>query len=409
MLISRRKFLGYGFCTLCAGAMGMPRISLAAAPGDNRFVYIFMRGAMDGLYSVQPYGDPGLAKIRPELTLPNPGTEGGTLKLDGTFALHPALTNMHALFQNRQLTVFHAISSPYRDRSHFDGQNLVENGTTKPQLRQVGWINEALQILQKKESFEAVALGNTVPLSLQGPGKITSWSPSSLPNSKDDIVQRLNMMYTNDAELKNLLMSAQDIQSQLTKPHTPTEQKAADGDNQGGKLLKAAFTTYMQAAAKFMKEPNGPKVATVDLSGFDSHAGQTNLNGSVSQSLKILDYGLNAYKEEMGDAWNKTVVLIVTEFGRTVRMNGTNGTDHGTGTAAFLAGGAVNGGKVLADWPGLAENKLYQNRDLYPTADIRAVEAAVLRDHLGIAEADIYQTILPGANTARQYNGKLVV
>ena len=408
MLITRRHFLSLGAFTLCAGAFGLPRIVMASAPTDKRFVLVFLRGGMDGLFAVPPYGDPNFTSARTELAIPSPGSEGGALKLDSMFGLHPAFQNLYGLYQQRQLTVFHAVASPYRERSHFDAQDLLENGMTKPHLRETGWLNTALLSLPQRDKPSGIALGPSVPLILQGKAEVTSWAPSTLPEPPADMTARLARLYANDPQLKAALSDAQATQAEMATPHTDAHEKmAADGDSEGGKRLKQAFVAYMKAAGRFLSDADGPRVATVDLSGFDSHAGQVNANGPLVQSFKLLDTGIEALREQLGDSWRKTAVLIVTEFGRTVAMNGSRGTDHGTATVAFLAGGAVKGGRVIADWPGLAAKALYQERDLYPTTDLRRIEMAVLRDHLGVQESTMHKDIFPDSGNIQPWNDVL--
>lgn len=405
MLITRRTFLHLGTFTLCVG-VGLPRIALAFAPTEKRFLFIFLRGGMDGLFSVPPHGDPDFARARTDLATPKPGQPDGALRLNDLFGLHPALPSFYQLYQQQQLAVFHAVASPYRERSHFDAQNLLENGTDKPHLRESGWLNAALLSLQAPKKTRAIAIGTSIPLSLIGNASVTSWAPSKLPRARGGLAERLQKLYAADPQLKEALTSAQSTQVEMNEVHKDRrEQMAADGDSEGGKRLRQAFAVYMRAAGKFLSDADGPRIATVDLSGFDSHAGQANANGQPTQSLKLLDTGLMAFKEQLGETWKQTAVLIVTEFGRTVAMNGSRGTDHGTATAAFLAGGAVKGGRVIADWPGLSPAKLYQERDLQPTLDLRRVEMAVMRDHMGISEADLYKDIFPGSDAIGPLEG----
>ena len=388
MSIDRRGLFGV------LGAAGVtaawPRIAFAGGPTDKRLVVVILRGAMDGLTAAPAFGDPDYERARNGIATPRPGEADGALALDTTFGLHPALAGLHARYAKKELIVFHAIASPYRDRSHFDGQNLLENGSTQPYGLADGWLNRSLNglpdALRAGRPNLGIAIAPVMPLMMRGPAQATSWSPSILPGPGPDLLARLGALYgKTDPKLAAALAKAVDANA-----------AAGATPGAGGE----AFVSLMAAAAKFLADPNGPCAAVVESTGWDTHTNQLGTYGVLPRNFAALDKGLDALATGLGPKWDATAVAVVTEFGRTVAMNGTAGTDHGTGTAAFLVGGAVNGGRVIADWPGLASAKLYENRDLRPTADLRSVLKAALVEHLGVEPAYVERVVFPQSGVA---------
>jgi uncharacterized protein (DUF1501 family) len=380
-----------------AGLGLMPRIAFASAETDRRLVVIMLRGAMDGLSAVPAVGDPDYAGARTGLAIAGPGASGGALPLDATFGLNPALPNLGARYAAKELVVFHAIASPYRDRSHFDGQNLLENGSTAPYGLDDGWLNRALAGLpgpaKAGRAELGIALAPAMPLMLRGPSPVTSWSPSVLPGPSADFVNRVSRLYAaTDPKLTSALASA----AQANEAASGMGGAGAGGD---------AFVVLMTAAAKFLSEPNGPCVAMIDSTGWDTHANQVGPYAVLGRNFAALDKGLDALAAGMGPRWSQTAVLVMTEFGRTVAMNGTAGSDHGTASAAFLVGGAVAGGRVLADWPGLKPADLYAGRDLKPTADLRSVMKAALTQHMGVDPGHVDRVVFPASEIAKPFEG----
>jgi len=394
-MIDRRQWLmGAG---AAAGLAGLPSIAFASAETDRRLVVIMLRGAMDGLSAAPPYGDPDYERARTGLAVGRPGTSGGALALDGIYGLNPALAGLSARYAAKEVIVFHAIASPYRDRSHFDGQNLLENGSTTPYGLADGWLNRALAGLPGAAAAGrqelGIALAPAMPLMLRGPSPVTSWSPSVLPGPNADLVARVSRLY---AATDPALASALGAAAEANQAATGMGGAGAGGD---------AFVALMSAAAKFLSAPGGPCVAMVESTGWDTHANQVGPYGVLNRNLVALDKGLDALASGLGPLWPQTAVLVMTEFGRTVAMNGTAGSDHGTASAAFLLGGAVAGGRVLADWPGLAPAALYAGRDLKPTADLRSVMKAALRDHLRVDPGHIDRAVFPGSGGAAAFDG----
>jgi uncharacterized protein (DUF1501 family) len=419
----RRQFLATS--ALAAGGLLLTsRLTFAnAASTPSRFVFIILRGALDGLTAVPPYGDPDYARLRGELALGAPGSNGGVLKLDNTFGLHPSLAFMHDRYEAHELIVFHAIASPYRERSHFDGQDVLENGYARPHAVPTGWLNRALAALPADRSRKelGVALGQNVPLVMRGAAPVASWSPSRLAALDEDTLERITDLYAKDPLLSKRLADALAADAIATEAqNTPLTADAeptmsGTGDARPSDLLakrdKAAtrggarYVEVIRAAAGFLRKDDGPQIAVFDASGWDTHANEGGAQGQLGARLAALDTGLRTLKDQLGPVWNDTAVLIATEFGRTAATNGTRGTDHGTGAAAFLVGGAVHGGRVVADWPGLSARALYQSRDLNPTMDIRSVLKGVLADHMRVPAAALESTVFPDSANARLLSG----
>jgi uncharacterized protein (DUF1501 family) len=378
MLLPRRRFLR--FATAGAALLAAPRLALAQAPGERRFVFIIQRGAADGLSIVAPYADPAYAGLRRELAL-DPAT---AIKLDGMFALNPALAGVGQLYTQGQALFVHATASPYRDRSHFDGQNVLETGGPSPYAQRDGWLNRLVALLPKTGD-EAIAFAPTVPLALRGKADVVSYAPSGLPQPSDDLLARVGRLYESDGQLHGLWDAA--VAARGMAAGQAADQRPEDL----GRL-----------AASFLVRQGGPRIAMLETGGWDTHTGQ---NGRLAQQLKALDLMLTALREGLGPVWANTVVLIATEFGRTAAANGTGGTDHGTGSCAMLLGGAVKGGRILADWPGLALASLYEARDLAPTTGLDAIIAGVASETFALDPDRTARALFPGVGTGKRMEG----
>ena len=391
-MFSRRDILraaGIG-----AIATGIPGVAFARAEGESRFVLVILRGAADGLALAAPYGDGSYSKIRGELALPAPGEEGGVNKLDGLFGLHPSLPGVFEEYQKKQALILHAIASPYRERSHFDGQDILENGAAQVGSIRDGWLNRALQPLGGSLGDEvAIAMAQNTPLVLRGDNSVTSWAPSQMPEADDSTLRRLQDMYAGDEFFATRLTQALNSQKIAADEASMGQLQSRGNDAQ-------QLRTMMQATAKFLTAENGPRIAVLEAGGWDTHANQGATSGALATRLAGLDGGLTTLRDELGNTWSKTVVAVVTEFGRTVAVNGTRGTDHGTASAAILLGGAVNGGRVVSDWPGLRPRDLYRDRDLNPTADMRSMFKGVLSEHLALPDSLLNKVVFPDSAAA---------
>jgi uncharacterized protein (DUF1501 family) len=385
----RRGFLLGLAATL---TLGNVRAAFAQLPGERRLVVVVLRGAMDGLHVVPPYGDPGLAALRAEHAMAEPGREGGALDLGGRFGLHPLLSGLHAMYAANEALVLHAVAGPYRSRSHFEAQDLLESGATERLTS--GWLNRALQALPNSGGARAgLAVGTGVPLLLRGPVPVGSYAPPGLARPSEELIHRIQALQAADARLGPVFAEGMRARGFADQTMGGPD-RAADRFN---------FPRLAAAAARLLAEANGPRVAVLEIGGWDTHAGQAN---RITGPLRALDDGLKEMKTGLGTHWARTAVLVVTEFGRTARFNGNQGTDHGTGGVAFLVGGAVAGGRVLADWPGLASANLLENRDLQPTRDLRSLAKGLLRDHLRLPERAVAQAF-PDSNAAAPQSGLL--
>ena len=409
--MQRREFLSLGAATLAGGVLLRSPLALARADsGKGRFVLVIMRGALDGLAAVPPYGDGSYAALRREFALHAPGGAGGVLPLNGFFGLHPSLGFLGQSYAAHELIVFHAVASPYRERSHFDGQDVLENGSVKPHALQSGWLNRALaQTPAAAHRESGVALGQNVPLVMRGPAAVTSWSPSKLPPLDEDTLARLTDLYAGDRLLSVRLADAMAADAIASEDGMVGGMSAAPGAREQSavpaKDAGARYGEIVHAAAGFLRQDDGPRVAVFDTSGWDTHANEGGAEGQLAGRLAALDKGLATFKQELGPAWRDTAVLFITEFGRTAAINGTRGTDHGTATVALLVGGAVDGGRVIADWPGLSQGALYQGRDLQPTLDLRCVLKGLLEEHLAVPSRALEQSVFPDSAAAKPLRG----
>ena len=423
--MKRREFLTG---TLAAGgALLTSSVTFANAMpgGKSRLVFVILRGALDGLATVPPYADPGYAALRGDLAIGKPGTDGGALELDGFFGLHPSLAFMRQAYAAKELIVFHAVASPYRDRSHFDGQNVLETGYPQPHAVATGWLNRALAAIPGRlatEKERGISIAPSAPLVMRGPAAVTSWSPSQLAPLDDDTLQRIADLYSSrDPLLARKLAEALAAQAiadeKAAGPAQTLSQASGEAEpaaaKNGRPLLAergkpgARYAELVAAAARFLRQEDGPQVAVLDTTGWDTHFNEGGAKGQLAGRLAELDAALSALKAGLGPVWSDTAVLLTTEFGRTVAENGTRGTDHGTATAAYLIGGAVSGGRVVADWPGLSPQKLYQDRDLRPTLDVRAVMKGLLAEHLGVPEKALETSVFPDSRAVRALTGLL--
>jgi len=388
---ARREFIG----ALLSGAALAPwsQLSLAGQARGNepRLALIVLRGGLDGLTAVPLPRDEQFVAARGALAqLPSPA-----LPLDGPYALHPALAEMHTLYGRGELLVVHATGLPYRERSHFDAQQLLESGGARPHELTSGWLGRALAANGRK----GMALQTAVPLVLRGPGDIDTWAPSVLPEPSVDLVARVERMYGSDPMLAQALARARALRSDSAMAEAAPMMGGA-----GAGAPRAQAIALARRAGDFLSAADGPQAAVLELGGWDSHANQAQPQGALTNNLKLLDSMVASLRDALQgqhDTWSRTVVLVVTEFGREVAVNGTQGTDHGTGGAAFVLGGAVRGGRVLADWPGLAPRDRFEGRDLRITTDLRALFKSVLHDHLRVARSALDGTVLPGTSALK--------
>jgi uncharacterized protein (DUF1501 family) len=375
-----------------------PKLALAEGR-DPRMLTIVLRGALDGLAAVAPVGDRNWATLRGDKALII-GGQTPALPLDDMFALNPAMPTLHRLYKAGAAIIVHAAATPYRERSHFDGQDVLESGLPRPGVVSTGWLNRALATLAPAEranprARNAFAVGPIAPLVVRGAAPVLSWTPPRLPPAGDDTVMRLLDLYRHtDPALARVLEERMGLAAIA----------GAGGMQRGGPnaqprgaapAVRAYFEQSAGTAARFLARTDGPRIGALAFDGWDTHANEGALDGRLSALLGALDGAIAAIETNMGEAWRETVVAIVTEFGRTARINGTDGTDHGTATVAILVGGALKGGRVIADWPGLRDTDLHEKRDLKPTTDLRSVLKGLLRDHVRVDEAALASRVFP--------------
>jgi uncharacterized protein (DUF1501 family) len=405
-LPSRREAL------LGAGALfawsQMPR--LARAEGrDPRLLVVVLRGALDGLGAVAPVGDPDWVGLRGDRALLLDG-KTPALPLDSFFALNPAMPNLHRLYKAQQASIVHATATPYRERSHFDGQDVLESGIARPGATDSGWLNRALVALESDGQVDlrgsrALGIGSVTPLVVRGRAPVMSWVPQKLLPASDDTRARLLDLYQHTDPKLAAALEARMRLAALGPTATSDDLMSEDVTPPGLSRIRAYAAEVAGTAAGFLAKADGPRVGAVGFVGWDTHINEGAASGQLANLLGVLDGALAAVETNMGDAWRETVIVAVTEFGRTARINGTDGTDHGTGTVAFLAGGALRGGRVVADWPGLKTAQLHEGRDLRPTTDLRSVLKGLLRDHLRVREDALASTVFPDSAEAAPMAG----
>jgi len=405
--VTRRRFISSTGALALSSAL--PTVLFAKTGGPARLVVVILRGALDGLAAVPPHGDPAYAGLHRELAIAVPGAADGALGLDGLFGLHPSLGFLHERYLGGELIVLHAVASPYRDRSHFDGQNVLENGLTQPLGTADGWLNRALATLPARrsggDSERAVAISQNVPLILRGDAPVLSKSPLATPDVDEDLLARLADLYSKDdwfsARLSEAVQTeklgdrraevgggepasaASRVPSMPAQPAAPSQQAAATGLPVTDRISGAA-----RMAAALMRSEGGPEIAVIEAGGWDTHANQGGANGQLANRFTELSHGLAALFQDLGDRMNDVVVLKMSEFGRTVRQNGNRGTDHGHATCFMVLGGPVRGGRVYGRWPGLAREQLFEGRDLMLTTDYRDVFAELAQKHLGTRDVN---------------------
>lgn len=399
-MISRRNFMK----TMCSSAvLAMastlyPGLIFANARTDKRLVVVILRGGMDGIGAVVPYGDKNYQAMRGELALDS----STLLRVDPFFGLHPSLEPLAKMYQDGDMIAIPATATPYRERSHFDAQNVLELGSVRPNGLSSGFLNRLAGAINMQDDNLGLAFGQGMPLMMRGQSPVNSWAPSSLKDGSDDYISLVQKIYAHDALLDNSFQKALDLQAMSSD--------ALGGDKESRKLTRksrsgSAFVTMAELAGKWLVKENGPRIATLEMGGWDTHFQQGTEGGRMANNLSLLARGIESMKKAMGPTWSKTVIVAMTEFGRTVRPNGTRGTDHGTAGTMLLFGGALKGGRMVHQWPGLDSANLYQDRDLRPTIDMREVMKGVLHEHYGISNQALDQVIYPESGSARVMRG----
>lgn len=377
--LNRRHLLGVGAAGVGLAFAG--KVAAQARGPANKLVVVIARGAMDGLSVTVPYGDANYVPLRGGLAIGAPGAANGALAMDEGFGLHPALSGLHDLYGQGQMRFAPAVALPVRIRSHFDAQDVLENGGEALRQQSDGWLNRAI-VAAGGTAVKGLSIGAQTPLILRGAAPVSSWAPGGQVRDGDRIASLLQDLYVEDPLL------GQNLARGLA-----TEELV--GMESGGQPVRRNDVQGLgQAVARLMTGPDGADIVAISLDGWDTHAGQKT---QLQTRLSGLDQLITGLKTGLGDAWPRTALVVATEFGRTARTNGTQGTDHGTGSSLLLAGGAVKRGGPIGDWPTLADNRLLENRDLAPTLDIRSVFKGLLRDHMGLDRAALDTRVFPGS------------
>lgn len=367
--------LGAGIGLAFAG-----RVAARTPGGRPKLIVIIARGAMDGLSVTVPYGDPDYRALRGSLAIAAPGQPGGALDLAEGFGLHPALTTLHGLHAAGQMRFAPAVAIPVRVRSHFDAQDVLENGGEGLRSQSDGWLNRALAAAGGEGRLKGLSIGAQTPLILRGAVETSSWAPGGRVRGEDRIASLLQDLYVDDAMLGHNLARGLETEA------------LASAMSDGTPLRRADVAGLGAAVARLMTGEQGADVVALSVDGWDTHARQ---NGQLQTRLEGLDALIGGLKDGLADQWGQTVLVVATEFGRTARANGTQGTDHGTASSLLLAGGAMKPGGPIGDWPTLAGGRLFEDRDLAPTLDVRSVFKGVLRDHLGVDRAALDARVFP--------------
>lgn len=382
-MLTRRRFLHLTGASLAA-SLAASRVAFASAPTENRFVFVFLRGGLDGLHALAPFADTDYQRLRPSLGLKADQVHS----LDGYFGLHHGLGALMPLWQAGELALIPAATTRYRDRSHFDGQNLLENGTGQPFGAGDGWLNRAIAGLNGGDQRLGLSLGPSVPLILQGQARVQAWSNEQLPDLDEDFLARLAIVYRGDPLFAMALGEA----------------TGAPEPDMGGASETGNFQIAAHAAADLLALEHGPRIAVMELGGWDTHVNQ---GGRLTGLLGRLSDGLMTLRAGLGPEWSRTVVMVASEFGRTAAENGNAGTDHGTGGLALLAGGAVHGGRILGAWPGLSNRALFEERDVLAVNSYEGIFKAILTGHLGLDPAYAERVVFPGSADLTPMDGLL--
>ena len=397
--VSRRSLVA-GFGSVFAWSYA-PRPAYAGR--DPRLLVVVLRGGLDGLAAAPPLGDPDYARLRGDFGL---AEKSAHVELDGTFALNSNMKRLAALYSEGHAIIVHAVATAYRGRSHFDGQDALEGGFQDFNgVAETGWLNRALQAVPPGDKLPALgrkglAISPTIPVIMRGDAPVETWQPQVYPYANRDTIARLLDLYeARDIKLAASLREGAQVDELFMEQGHATAAPAA------AQSKRPSFAKDAGAAAKLMSEPTGPRIGAMSFFGWDTHVNEGPVRGRLADSLTALDSAIGALRDGFGPVWNDTVVMIVTEFGRTARINGTLGTDHGTATVCYVLGGAVKGGRVVADWPGLSEKALYEGRDLAPTTDLRSVAKGVLGDFLGIGKKELDTVVFPDSGNVKAMQG----
>lgn len=411
--MDRRAFLRHlmfasGGLLLSVGSRGWAAQLADSAGNGKRLVVVFLRGAVDGLNVVVPWADGRYYEARPTIAVPKPGQTGGVTDLDGYFGLHPSLAAMLPYWQGKTLAFVQASGSPDPSRSHFEAQAFMESGTPGVNTTPDGWMNRLLGALPGPRSpTEALNLGPTLPRILTGSNSVSSLPLGRNANhpialDKPKVADAFSALYQGDTPLAKAFQQGQQARGELMSD------LAKDmSDSYNGAPSVDGFSQDSGRLAELMTRDSSIRLAFLAVGGWDTHVGEGSSSGQLARHLQSLGSGLATLAQGLGPTYDDTVILVMSEFGRTFRENGNAGTDHGHGNSMWLMGGRVKGGKVYGEWPGLGDDQLYQNRDLAVTTDFRQVISIVLTRHLGLSDTAMSRVFPDGIGTSAKLGGLL--
>lgn len=404
-MMNRRQWLlqSAGFGIGAIGSVGLNAWTSQAAIANSsqkRLIVVFLRGAIDGLNVVVPYGDRSYYAARPNIAIPAPGKPDGALKLDDQFGLHPALSPLMPLWADGSLAFVHACGSPDATRSHFDAQDYLETATPGQKNTIDGWMNRLLSHLAGRNPVQAVNVGTTTPRILTGKLSVANLptgrgATQRLPIDRPAVSEAFDRLYSGTDELSEAYRGGREARKALMDDLEAEMNRANNGAT-----LPAGFVTDAQRLAKVMARDRRVQLGFLAVGGWDTHVNQGGSNGQLARNLTLLGQGLLALQKGLGAAYRETAIVVMSEFGRTVQENGNRGTDHGHGNVMWLMGGAIDGGRVYGDFPGLAPTALYQNRDLAITTDFRDVIGSVVQTHFKL-NSDQFAQVLPNYRISR--------
>ncbi len=387
--MNRRRFLKT--TTAALAAIPTARIALASAPTEKRLVVVVLRGGLDALHALPPYEDRTYRRLRPSLALTT-ADKAPPMDLDGYFGLHRALAPLESIYRAGELLFVPAASTRYRDRSHFDGQNFLENGSGAPFGAETGWLNRALLGLAANDRRLGLSIGTVTPLILRGEAGVQAWGDSNLPQADDDFLRRVGRVYAEDPIFSAAFQAANDA----------PQLDMGMADRRSGPRRGEDVVLSARATADLLSRDDGPRVAVIDIDGWDTHFNQ---EPRLAQLFDPLANAIVALRRGLGGHWKRTQVLVVSEFGRTAAENGNRGTDHGTGGLAILAGGAVQGGRIIGQWPGLSKSALWEQRDLRTVNAYESIFKSALIEHLGIDQGFVEDVVFPGSADLQPMDG----
>lgn len=404
--MKRRKFIRLATVLSASsivniGAHSWVAKGLAQTNNRQRLIVVFLRGAVDGLNVVVPHQEVTYYELRPKIAIPRPGEKNGAIDLNGFFGLHPALADVMPLWQNKTLAFVHASGSKDRTRSHFDAQHYMEVGTPGDKSTSEGWMNRLLGNLPKDKPTQAVNIGDTPPRILVGEMPVASLptgkkSTRPLPIDRPPIYQAFDRLYSGNDDLSRAYQEGRQARELLL---ADLEKEMEDASN--GAPPPVGFASDASKLARVMVGDSRTQLGFIGVGAWDTHVNQGSSNGQLANRLKHLGEGIATLVEELGPLYADTAIVVMSEFGRTVKENGNAGTDHGHGNVMWVLGGGIRGGQVLGDWPGLDESELYEGRDLEVTTDFRDAIATVLEGHMGVKGSQLAQ-VFPGNSSNRR-------